>query len=361
LTMKATIPEEVLDEFFRVTPVTCKKHPRRGIPCASCEENKECDQVEIKEIEFADGVMRRATSSSVLSVRIPKKGDLDELMLSQLVKGFVEDKKYMMVEPEETFDVTFYVTAERHQGGVVTAQRQKKRLIRSVLEFLSTKPIEGRLKIHDWVKKEIDKFDNRTRREYKESWEEVEEVVAPTPEVVKATVHQVSVETPVVVRGSATTEGGEASVESPTSIIRFLKEDAEKGGGKYAAKFGESTASGRPLVPHAKAEVPVVEKEYLPRKAAVIEEVPPLPTDSEKAMLNHLEELVKADLPARFIADRIEQVREELRKVGYWGRTYLDMGAVARRLFQYHEGLTLSLSEKKQVIEKMSTWKKELK
>jgi hypothetical protein len=267
----------------------------------------------------------------------------------------------MMIEPEETFDVTFYVAAERQQGGVVTAQRQKKRLIRSVLEFLSSKPIEGRLKIHDWVKKEIDKFDQRVRREYKESWEEVEEVVAPTPAVVKPTVHQVSAEAPVVVQKSATTETGESSAQSSASIIRFLKEDAEKGEGKYAAKFGESEVSGRPLIPYVKAEVPVVEKEYLPRKAAVIQEVPPLPTNSEKAMLDHLEELVKADLPSRFIADRFEQAREGLRKMGYWGKTYLDMGSVARRLFQYHEGLTLSLNEKKQILEKMGAWKKELK
>lgn len=360
MSMKVTIAEEVLDQFFRVTPITCKKYPRRGIPCASCDENKECEQVEIKEIEFTDGVMRRATSSAVLSIRIPKKGDLEELMLRQLVKGFVDDKKYMLIEPEETFDVSFYVAAEKQQGGVVTAQKQKKRLIRTVLEFLSSKPIEGRLKIHDWVKKEIENFDHRARREFKESWEEVEEIVAPTPAVIKPTVHQVSAEAPVIVQKPAAAETREVPPESSTNIIRFLKEDVEKGGGKYAAKFSESTATGRPLIPFVKAEIPTVEKEYLPRKAAVIEEVPLLPIKGAKAMLEHLEELLKADLPARFIADRFEQVREELRKLGYWGKTYLEMGSVARRLFQYHEGLTLSTNEKKQVLEKMSTWKREL-
>jgi hypothetical protein len=317
--------------------------------------------VELKEIEFADGVMKRATSSAMLSVRIPKKSDLDELMLRQLVKGFVEDKKYMMIEPQETFDVTFYVTADRQSGGIVTAQKQRKMLIRSVLDFLSTKPIEGRLNIHDWVKKEIEKFDHTVRREYKGSWESIEEVVAPTPEVIKPTVHQVSAGAPIVVQKSTAIGAPLAVPESSANIIRFLKEDAEKGEGKYAAKFSESTVTGRPIIPFVKAEVPAVEKEYLPRKAAVIKEIPPLPTSNEKAMVDHLEEILKADLPARFIADRFEQAREKLRKMGYWGKTYLEMGSVARRFFQYNEGLTLSLSEKKQVLEKISAWKKDLK
>jgi hypothetical protein len=36
------------------------------------------------------------------------------------------------------------------------------------------------------------------------------------------------------------------------------------------------------------------------------------------------------------------------------------MGSVARRMYQYHEGLALSVNEKKQILEKVKAWKKEV-
>ncbi|WXG43655.1 MAG: hypothetical protein WED04_06385 [Promethearchaeati archaeon SRVP18_Atabeyarchaeia-1] len=361
MAMKITIPEEVLDEFFKVEPLTCEKYPRRGIPCVSCGENKECEQVESKEIEFGDGVMKRVGSSATLSIRMHKQGDLEEALLKQLVKGMVEEKKYMVIAPEETFDVTFFVSVDRYAGGQVTGQRQKKALVRSVLDFLASKPIEGRLTIHDWANKELEKLDHKVRREYKESWEEVEDVMklGPTPveTAVRAAVAAANLpetQVPVI------PEAGNAPSGSPREIIRFLKEDVEKGEAKYAQRFVESSDSGRPLIPFQKAEVPGVEKEYLPRKATVIQEVPQLPRGDTAAMLDHLEKLLQADLPARFIADRMEKAREEIRKSGYWGKAYLDIGSVARRMYQYHEGLALSINEKKQILEKVKVWKKEV-
>lgn len=361
MAVKITIPEEVLDEFFRVEPLTCKTYPRRGIPCVSCGDNEECEQVEPKVMEFGDGVMRRIGSSATLSIRIRKQGDLEEVLLKQLVKGMVDDKKYMVIAPLETFDVTFYVSAEKYAGGVVTGQKQKKALIRKTLEFLSSKPIEGRLTIHDWATKELEKLDHRARREYKETWEDVEDVIKSAPLPVETAVRAAVAATNLPPPGfPAAPVTGKASTESPTEIIRFLKEDSEKGGAKYAQRFVESSDSGRPLIPFQKAEAPAVEKEYMPRKAAVIQELPPLPRGDVPTMLDHLEKLIQADLPARFISDRMEKVREAIRKTGYWGKAYLDMGSVARRLYQYHEGLALSVNEKKQILEKMKAWKNEV-
>jgi hypothetical protein len=293
-------------------------------------------------------------------VRIPKQGDLDELLLKQLVKGMVEDQKYMLMAPEETFDVTFFVSIERYSGGIVTAQEQKKGLIRSVLEFLSSKPIEGRLRIHDWVRGEIDKFDHKVRREYKESWEQIEDIVKPTLSPVELASRRVA---PQIVAGMskpATPEEATKPSEGPTAILQFLKEDAVAGQSRFAQKFKESEATGRLIIPRPKAEEPLVSKEYLPRKAAMIEQLPPMPKGNVRTMLEYLESLVQADLPARFISDRIEKVREEVRKSGYWGKAYLEMGSTSRRLYQYHEGLALSLSEKKQVLEKMKDWGREI-
>jgi hypothetical protein len=162
-----------------------------------------------------------------------------------------------------------------------------------------------------------------------------------------------------IVQTSVAAGTGGASAESPASIIRFLKEDQEKGS-KFVQKFAESSATGRPIVPFVKAEEPVVEKEYLPRKAAIIEQLPQMPKEDPRTMLEFLERLIQADLPARFISDNIEKVRDEFRKMGLWNKAYLDMGSVSRKMFQYHEGLALSLSEKKQILEKVRTWKKEL-
>jgi hypothetical protein len=361
LSVKVTIPEEVLDEFFRVEPLTCKKYPRRGIPCVSCGDNKECEQVEPKEMEFGDGVMRRVGSSAILSVRLHKQGDLEEALLKQLVKGMVEEKKYMVIAPEETFDVSFYVSADAYAGGQVTGQSQKKILIRSVLDFLSSKPIEGRLTIHDWASKELEKLDHKVRREYKESWGEVEEIMKPSPTPVEVAIRAATAATNLPrIQVPGAPETGKAPEEGPAAILRFLREDAEKADARYAQRFGESSETGRPIIPFQKSETPFVEKEYLPRKAAVIQEVPPLPSGNTVAMLEHLERLIQADLPARFVSDRMEKVREEIRKSGYWGKAYLDMGAVARRLYQYHEGLALSINEKKQILEKVRAWKKEV-
>jgi hypothetical protein len=361
MVMKITIPEEVLDEFFRVEPVSCQKYPRRGIPCVSCSDREDCDQVDFKGLEFGDGVMRRAGSSATISVRIPKQGELDELLLRQLVKGMVENQKYMMIAAEETFDVTFFVTVDKYSGGVVTAQKQKKALMRSVLEFLSSKPIEGRLRIHDWAIGEIEKFDHKVRREYKDQWAEIEDIVKSEPSPIEKAIR--SVRPPPIVQGMAkpiTAEAGANPTESPAAILQFLKEDATAGDAKYAQKFKESEVTGRPIVPRPKAEQPVVDKEYLPRKAAIIEQLPPMPKGNPRTMLEYLESLVQADLPARFISDRIEKAREEIRKTGYWGKAYLEMGSVSRRLYQYHEGLALSLSEKRQVLDKMKDWRKEI-
>lgn len=358
--MKISIPEEVFNEFFQVEPLSCDKFPRRGIPCVSCTDRANCEQVNFKELEFGDGVMRRAGSSATLSVRISKQGDLDELLLKQLVKGMVEDQKYMLIAPEETFDVTFFVSIETYSGGVVTAQEQKKGLVRSVIEFLSSKPIEGRLKIHDWVKNEIDKFDHKVRREYKDSWEQIEDIVKPTLSAVELASRRVA---PLIVAGMpkpATAEAGANPKEGPTAILQFLKEDAVAGDAKFAQRFKESEATGRPIIPRPKAEEPVVDKEYLPRRAAIIEQLPPMPKGNVRTMLEYLESLVQADLPSRFISDRIEKVREEVRKSGYWGKAYLEMGSISRRLYQYHEGLALSLSEKRQVLEKMKDWRREI-
>jgi hypothetical protein len=305
--------------------------------------------------------MRRAGSSATISVRIPKQGDLDDLLLKQLVKGMVEEQKYMLILPEETFDVTFFVSVESYSGGIVTAQEPKKGLMRNVIEFLSSKPIEGRLRIHDWVRSEIEKFDHKVRREYKDTWEQIEEMVKPTlspVEVASRSTH------PQIVAGMSKPEAAEASArpaEGPTAILQFLKEDATAGEGRFAQKFKESDATGGLIIPRPKAEEPVVDKEYLPRRAAIIEQLPPMPKGDVRTMLEYLESLVRADLPARFISDRIEKVREEVRKTGYWGKAYLEMGSVSRRLYQYHEGLALSLSEKKQVLEKMKDWGSEIK
>jgi hypothetical protein len=358
--MKISIPEDVFNEFFHVEPVSCEKYPRRGIPCVSCSDRATCDQANFKELEFGDGVMRRAGSSATISVRIPKQGDLDELLLKQLVKGMVEDQKYMLIPAEETFDVTFFVSIESYSGGIVTAQDQKKGLMRSVIEFLSSKPIEGRLRIHDWVRGEIEKFDHKVRREYKDSWAQIEDIVKPTLSPVELAARSVR---PQIVPGMSKPEVAEASTKSkegPSAILQFLKEDAVAGGARFAQKFKESEATGRPLIVRPKAEEPIVDKEYLPRKAAIIEQLPPMPTGNVRTMLEYLESLVQADLPARFISDRIEKVREAVRKTGYWGKAYLEMGSVSRRLYQYHEGLALSLSEKKQVLEKMKDWRREI-
>ena len=361
MSVRITIPEEVLDEFFRVEPLSCKKYPRRGIPCVSCSENEECEQVDPKEMEFADGVMKRVGSSAMLSVRLRKQGDLEEVLLKQLVKGMVDEKKYMAIAPEETFDVTFFVSAEKYAGGQVTGQKQKKALIRSVLEFLSSKPIEGRLTIHDWANRELEKLDHKIRREYKESWEQVEDVMKPGPTPVETAVRAAIAETNLPqTHVPDIPEAAKTSTESSSAILRFLREDSQKGEGSHAQKFVESTDSGRPLIPFQKAEAPVVEKEYLPRKAAVIQEVPQLPRGDTPSMLDHLEKLIQADLPARFVADRMEKVREEIRKSGYWGKAYLEMGSVARRMYQYHEGLALSVNEKKQILDKLKLWKKEV-
>jgi hypothetical protein len=361
LSVRITIPEDILDEFFRVEPLSCKKYPRRGIPCVSCSENEECEQVDPKVIEFGDGVMKRVGSSAMLSVRLHKQGDLEEVLLKQLVKGMVDEKKYMVILPEETFDVTFFVSADKYSGGQVTGQKQKKALVRSVLDFLSSKPIEGRLTIHDWANKELEKLDHKIRREYKESWEEVEDVMKPGPTPVETAVRAAIAEASLPqIKVPETPDAGKTPAESSSAILRFMQEDSQRTDGSHVQKFTESTDSGRPLIPFQKAEVPTVEKEYLPRKAAVIQEVPQLPRSDTPAMLDHLEKLIQADLPARFVADRMEKVREEIRKSGYWGKAYLDMGSVARRMYQYHEGLALSINEKKQILEKVKLWKKEV-
>jgi hypothetical protein len=359
--MKISIPEDVFTEFFHVEPTSCEKYPRRGIPCVSCSDRATCEQANFKELEFGDGVMRRAGSSATISVRIPKQGDLDELLLKQLVKGMVEDRKYMLITPEETFDLTFFISIESYPGGIVTAQEPKKGLMRNVIEFLSSKPIEGRLKIHDWVRGEIEKFDHKVRREYKDTWEQIEDIVKPTLSPVELASRSARAQ---IVPGMSKPEMVDASAkptEGPSAILQFLKEDAVAGQGRFAQKFRESEATGRPIIPRPKAEEPFVNKEYLPRRAAIIEQLPPMPQGNVRTMLEYLESLVQADLPARFISDRIEKVREEVRRSGYWGRAYLEMGSVSRRLYQYHEGLALSLSEKKQVLEKMKDWRNEIR
>jgi hypothetical protein len=359
--MKISIPEDVFTEFFHVEPLSCEKYPRRGIPCVSCSDRATCEQANFKELEFGDGVMRRAGSSATISVRIPKQGDLDELLLKQLVKGMVEDQKYMLTQPEETFDVTFFISIESYPSGIVTAQEPKKGLMRNVIEFLSSKPIEGRLKIHDWVRGEIEKFDHKVRREYKDTWEQVEDIVKPTLSPVELASRSARAQIVPGMSKPVMTDASAKSTEGPTAILQFLKEDAVAGQGRYAQKFKESEVTGRPIIPRPKAEEPFVDKEYLPRRAAIIEQLPPMPQGNARTMLEYLESLVQADLPARFISDRIEKVREEVRKSGYWGKAYLEMGSVSRRLYQYHEGLALSLSEKKQVLEKMKDWRSEIR
>ncbi|MEM2109034.1 MAG: hypothetical protein QW327_00880 [Candidatus Odinarchaeota archaeon] len=139
--------EEVLDKITDLKPYNC---PYRNIdtPCVFCEE-VECEKCNYEEYSLANGLAKKCINSSVLSLNLPVKDELDTYVIRKLTRGFGEEGVFrVMSKPEQGYHLSFFFMSKTGE------KRDKvKTVMLAFLDNIKGVLAEGRVVINNWVDK----------------------------------------------------------------------------------------------------------------------------------------------------------------------------------------------------------------
>lgn len=145
--------EDIINKLKEMQPIECTK----GIdyPCITCLE---CPNANYEEFSLNNNIrLRWTTNSAILSIRIPLRDYLDEMLYRELYKEMARKIRFFMETPEEGFQISLFIR-DKDVADSNTLKRIEAFILKDLKEIAAI-ITHGRVMIKDWARYFVEKME----------------------------------------------------------------------------------------------------------------------------------------------------------------------------------------------------------